>query len=417
MADAESRKMQRELEQLRRSHVDLSRLLDERTRSLKRVNDRLKKEIDKLRRTEAALRESEEKYRSLVESTDNSIYLVDKECNYLYMNRNHQQRLGLSADQVKGTAYADCHSRTETRRFRQKVNRLLETGESLSYEYRSKRDGQYFLRTLSPIMQGADIQAVSVMSKNITFQKQAEKQALHHRMELAHLERIATMGELTASLAHELNQPLTAILSNAQAALHLLAAQPPEIKELAAIIEDIIADNRRASRFIQHLRAFFKKGRIEKKPLDINDLVQAVISLVRSEAVLNNVAIETAIEDHLPLVKADGIHLQQVLINLVINASESMQAVADRPKRLLISAASQADAHIKIGVQDTGEGIAPDIQDAIFNPHFTTKKNGMGMGLAICRSIVSAHDGEIWAVNHPDQGVCFFFTLPVTEKA
>ena len=386
------------------------------TDSMNRLNDRLKLEIEKLTRTEAALKESQEKYRSLVESTDDSIYLIDQDCNYLFMNTRHRERLGLPLTQSKGTSYGVCHSKQETDAYREKVKILFETGKPLSYEYQSKRDRHYFIRTLSPVMDGQTVKAVSVISKDITVQRQVEREAHRNRLELAHWERVATMGELAASLVHELSQPLTALLSNAQAALRFIQSNPSEIDEVRATIQDIIADDRRAIEFIQHLRAFFKKGTLDKKFLNINSLINDVISLLKSEAVFRHIFIETALDIKLPAVLANEIHLQQVILNLVLNASESMMDANDRPKRVVISTMRENASCLKIGVRDSGKGIDKDKLKAIFKPYFTAKKDGMGMGLAICRTIIKAHGGKIWAENNPDQGATFCFTLPVTDE-
>jgi C4-dicarboxylate-specific signal transduction histidine kinase len=178
------------------------------------------------------------------------------------VNQKHKKRLGLVSSPVKGTAYSVCHSIPETEAFRAKVKEVFAGGQSLSFEYRSDQSGNYYIRTLSPVMDGERVQAVSVISKNITAQKQAEMEARHSRLQLAHLERLAVIGEFTASLAHELRQPLTAILSNAQASLRFIQGNPPDIDEVRASLQDIIADDRRAVEFIKHLRAFFKKGEV-----------------------------------------------------------------------------------------------------------------------------------------------------------
>ncbi|MDP2644586.1 MAG: PAS domain S-box protein [Desulfobacterales bacterium] len=397
---------------LQQSHDGLAHQVEAHTLSLKSVNAQLRNEIEKLKLAEGSLRESEEKYRSLVESVESSIYLVDDACNFLFMNSKHQHRLGLSSSRVKGTTYGSCHSKQETAAFEEKIKTVFDTGRPLSYEYQSERDGNYFVRTLSPVMDGEAVQAVSVISKNITQQKQAEREAHRSRLELAHLERLATLGEFSGALAHELSQPLTAILSNAQAALRLIRGDPRQADEMQAILQDIIADDRRASKFIQHLRTFFKKGEIDRKPLHIKNLIEDVISILHAELILKNVSIETAFDLKLPSVDADYVHLQQVVLNLVLNASESMTGLNDLPRKIVVSTMRENESCLKIGIRDSGRGIdTKDIAD-IFKPYFTTKKDGMGMGLAICRSIVEAHGGQIWAENNPDRGAAFYFTLP-----
>ena len=414
MTDITENRRAREI--LQQSHEELARQVDARTLALGIANDQLNLEIDNLKLAQTALRESEERYRSLVESTDDSIYLVDENCNYLFMNQKHKERLGLVSSPVKGTTYSACHSMQETEAFRAKVKAVFAAGQSQSYEYRSDKSGSYYIRTLSPVMEGETVMAVSVISKNMTAQKQAEMEARQSRLELAHIERLITMGELTASLAHELRQPLTTILSNAQAASRFVQGNPPEIDEVRASLQDIIAAVSQADEFIKHLRAFFKKGELNKKPLNIKDLINKTLALVRNETALKKISIQKAVDGQLPAVEADDIHLQQVILNLILNASESMREVNDRPRRIVISTLRENASCLKIGIGDSGRGIDKDHLEAIFKPYFTTKKDGMGLGLAICRSIVEAHHGLIWAENNPDQGATVYFTLPIADE-
>ncbi len=401
---------------LQKANDELEQTVEKRTILLNKVNEKLSHEIEKFKCVQTALESSEEKYRSLVESTTDAIYLLDKDCNYLFMNSIYRNRLGLPSYETGHSEYAAFHSKEETASFKKIVTKIFNTGSALSYLYQSKRDGNYFVRTLSPVIEGNTVKTVSVNSKDITTQKQAEREAHQNRLEIAHLERLSTMGELTASLAHELSQPLTAILSNAQAALRFIQKNPPEIEEVRSILQDIVVDDKRASGFIQHLRSFFKKGELNKKSLQINSLINDVISLFRSEAVFRNISIETKLHTNLPSVLADEIHLQQVILNLILNASESLLESNNRLKRVVISTIKENTSFLKVSIHDFGKGIDLENHAAIFNPYFTTKNDGMGMGLAICRSIIVAHGGKIWAENNPDQGATFYFTLPIADE-
>jgi two-component system sensor kinase FixL len=224
------------------------------------------------------------------------------------------------------------------------------------------------------------------------------------------------MGELAASLAHELNQPLAAILSNAQAALRFIAGDSSNIDEVRDILEDIVADDRRAGEVIHRLRSLFKKGELERTEVDINELVQDVVSLIHNEAIIRNISIETMLENSLPHVLGDRIHLQQVIINFILNASEAMMEVDDAPRKILISTNKENELMIKVGIRDSGIGISEDNFNKIMEPFYTTKPEGMGMGLSINRSIIEAHAGRLWAENNPDKGATFYFTLPIYEE-
>ena len=401
---------------LQESHYVLEQQVEDRTLSLNVANEKLKLEVEKLRFAEEALRESEEKYRSLVESTEDSVYLVDRDCSYLYMNLQHKKRIGLSSTQIVGTPYGAYHSKQETQELREKIEQVFETGKPLTYEYHSKREERYCLRTISPVMAHGKVQAASVISKDTTLRKQAEMEAQRSRLELAHLERLATMGELTAALVHELSQPLTAILSNAQAGLRFIRRNPPELGEVQDILRDIIEDDRRTSRYIKQLRTFFKKDDINPKAIRMKGIIRNVVSLIRNEPSSKRVSIRTTSDIDLPAVKADAIYVRQILLNLTLNALDSLMQIRRRPRTIVISTTREDESFLKISIRDSGTGIDPTHSADIFRPYFTTKKDGMGMGLAICRSIIEAHGGRIWAESNPDHGATFSFTLPIAGE-
>jgi signal transduction histidine kinase len=234
------------------------------------------------------------------------------------------------------------------------------------------------------------------------------------REELAHFTRVSTIGELTASLAHELNQPLAGILANARAAQRYLAATSPNLEQLSECLTDIVADNHRASDVIRRLRELLRKGKVGSVLLDLNVLVGGVVRLLSSDAIRRDVSITAALDPALPLVKADRVQLQQVILNLVVNA---MDAVSGRNggDRIIIVHTTRDDEHtVHMAVEDTGSGLEPGTETKIFDAFYTTKSDGMGMGLSIARSIVVAHGGRIWAVNKPTGGATFHVTVPVT---
>jgi signal transduction histidine kinase len=246
--------------------------------------------------------------------------------------------------------------------------------------------------------------------------KQGELEAQRLRQELTHIGRVSALGELTASLAHELNQPLTAILSNAQAAQRLLAADAVNLEEVREILRDIVTDDKRASEMIHRLRGLIKKGDLEFVPLDLNEVVGEVAWLVRSDAILRNVSLSLEFAADLPKVRGDRVQLQQVVLNLVLNGLDAMRESPTADRTLVIRTARDGAAAVTVAVQDSGIGIDEKAVDRMFHPLFTTKAEGLGMGLAIARTIVDAHGGRLGAANNVHGGATFHFTLPVDTE-
>jgi two-component system sensor kinase FixL len=224
------------------------------------------------------------------------------------------------------------------------------------------------------------------------------------------------LGELSGSMAHELNQPLTAILSNAQAAQRFLADDQPDLSELRDILGDIVAQDKRAGEVIRRLRLLLKKGEVQQQPLSVNEVVLEVLRLVRSDLVNQNFTARTDLAPGLPQVHGDGVQLQQVLLNLVMNACDAMAGAATDARQLTIRNDRSQDGSVRVSVVDCGPGIAPEKLEQVFESFYTTKAQGMGLGLAVCRSIVTAHNGKLWATNNPGRGAAFHFTLPVSDK-
>jgi two-component system, LuxR family, sensor kinase FixL len=234
---------------------------------------------------------------------------------------------------------------------------------------------------------------------------------LRQRADLAHVARVSTMGELAASVAHELNQPLGAILANAEAGELFLQQDPPALDDLRAILADIRKDDERAGEVIRRMRTLLRKHALERQPLDINSLVEDVLQLVSGDAALRGIALTAALVPVLPKVAGDRVHLQQVLLNLIING---MDAMADQPRerrRISVRTCLGTDGRVELAVIDSGHGIEPDKLPRLFDPFYTTKANGMGMGLSIARTIIEAHKGKIWAENNPGGGAVFRIAL------
>jgi len=234
--------------------------------------------------------------------------------------------------------------------------------------------------------------------------------------ELAQISRLTTMGELTASIAHEVNQPLTAITNNGSACLRLLANQNLGPEVLRRTLEEIVADGNRASAVIARIRGFIKKAPSEKSELDVNEVIQEVLALVGPELQKNRIAVKCELSTSLPLVFADRVQLQQVLLNLIVNGIEAMTAVTDRARALVVQSKIDESGVLMVAVCDTGTGLSLEA-DRVFTPFFTTKANGMGMGLPISRSLVEGHGGRLWATSNSPYGAVFSFTLPAAGSS
>jgi signal transduction histidine kinase len=266
------------------------------------------------------------------------------------------------------------------------------------------RDMQLFLIAVSvPLL---------LLSAALAERERSAREAHDQRLQLTHLSRVAMLGEMSGGLAHELNQPLTAILSNAQAAQHFIANKAIDEAELLEILRDIIAAEHRAAEVISRLRALFKRGETLMQRLDPNQLVREVLSLAHGDLATRSIGLDLRLADELPAIHGDRIQLEQVMLNLVMNASEAMAAVRPEIRRLTVTTRA-ADHHVHISVADRGPGFAAELRDKLFEPYYTTKAQGLGLGLSISRSIVLAHGGRLWGVSTPGGGAAFHIALPV----
>jgi PAS domain S-box-containing protein len=241
----------------------------------------------------------------------------------------------------------------------------------------------------------------------------SEQRLLDAQMGLAHANRVTTMGQLTASIAHEVKQPIGATVTNAQAALRFLGAGVVDTNELREILLDIVKDGNRAGEVISRISDLIKKAPPRRDNLEINGAIRDVVEFARGEAEKNRVSVHAELADSLPTVRGDRVELQQVILNLVMNGIEAMQSVEDRPRELVIRSRQDEEQLVLVSVTDCGVGISAENADRLFNAFFTTKSSGMGMGLSICRSIMEAHGGRLWATANMPHGATFQFTLPV----
>lgn len=302
------------------------------------------------------------------------------------------------------------------------VQSCIETGEDAVHSYRIRcQDGSYRNWEVRATVvewddNGEPIRWAGACS-DITARLAAEEDARTLRDQLVHVSRISTLGELTATLAHELNQPLTAILSNAQAALRLLEGDHPDIVEVRAALSDIVKDDQRAGDVIRHLRSFLRNHDFDPVPLSVNELVRQVLSLVQGELSRNRVDLDLLLGNRIPTLEGDRFRLQQVILNLIMNAIEAMSDTEISQRKLRIETSRTEGDKLEISFRDTGKGLDGLDANALFDPFFTTKRDGMGMGLAICKSIIEGHGGQLSGRSNSGCGATFSLTLPPAAPA
>lgn len=303
-----------------------------------------------------------------------------------------------------------------------RVARLV-TGELPSYHLQrrfQRKDGPlvWANTSVSLIPSEADSpRLLVVVAEDITEQKRAQEALARVQGELARVSRVSTLGELAASIAHEVNQPLAAIVANGHACTRWLDAQPPDEREARAAVERIIRDGNRAGEVITRIRAFLRRGEMLRERVDVAVIIDDVLRLVRAEAQALRVTVRHAPQADLPPVVADRVQVQQVVLNLVMNALEAMGRTSGGPRLLDLSVRREEAEALRIDVRDSGVGIDPAIRERVFDPFLTTKPEGMGMGLAISRSIVEAHGGHLRMKPNDGPGVTFSFTLPIESPA
>jgi PAS domain S-box-containing protein len=294
---------------------------------------------------------------------------------------------------------------------------------------RASRDGKDWELEHQLLLPDGSIKSVQVVARAVTDEsgrvefvgaimdvsaaKRAEQKLRHAQAELAHISRVTTLGELTASIAHEVNQPLAAVVTNAEAASRWLGAEPPNPDKAREILGDIVKDGMRASDVIHRIRAIIKKAPTRMARVDVNQAVLDVITLTRSELLRQRVSLQTQLATGLPLVEGDRIQLQQVILNLILNAVEAMSGIDEGARETRISTGREPSSGVLVTVRDFGPGLDPQSLDRLFEAFYTTKPDGLGMGLPICRSIIEAHGGRLWATANEPRGAVFQFTLPL----
>jgi PAS domain S-box-containing protein len=371
--------------------------------------------------------EREARIRRLVDSNIIGILFWDAQGNISYANDAFLTMTGYSRQELVSGAvgWKDMTPAEHQIDDAQRVDQLRLSGQlpPREKEFFRKDGSRVPVLIGSALLAGSPDESISFVL-DLTERKQAEAEARESerryqemQLELAHANRLATMGQLTSSIAHEVSQPISAVAMNASAALRWLDRKPPDVEKAQFSMEQIVQDANRSSEVIGRMRELFKKAPPRKERLDLNEVVREVIVLASSEALKNGISTKMQLTDGLSLIEGDRVQLQQVLLNLVVNAIQAMATVADGPRDLLISTARTESDVVLVRVADSGPGLDPQTLEHLFDPYYTTKPDGLGMGLAICRSIIDAHNGRVWASANQPRGAVFQFTLPADPGA
>jgi len=359
---------------------------------------------------EESLRQKREELDQFFNVTLDLLCIANTAGYFLRLNPAWEKVLGYSREELMADRFFDFVHPDDLASTQEAVSKLVAQGELIHFENRYRcKDGSYRFLNWTAASVGEIIYAAA---RDMTERLEVETEARQRREELAHLARVAMMGELTASLAHEINQPLSAIMSNAQAAKRYLNAPTPDMGELKDIINDIVKEDTRAGEVVNRLRELLKKGKTEFESLDLNLIFKEVVGLLHSDAVIRDVKIDFELDPLLPLVRGDRIQLQQVALNLVMNAFEAMNE-SPRGERWVQIRTGLKDSQVLAAIADNGTGVITGDAEKVFQPFYTTKTQGLGMGLSISRSIIIRHQGRIWAENNPGGGTTFYFSLRV----
>ena len=335
-----------------------------------------------------------------------------------FLNQRWLDFAGMTAEQAGGWGWAAAIHPDDVMGLMGFWQAALASGAEVDVEARMRRfDGQYrwFLFRADPLRDesGAIIKWYGT-NTDIDDRKRAEEALRNTQAELSRMMRVMTIGQLTASIAHEVNQPLSGIITNASTCLRMLKSDPPNVDGARETVQRTIRDGNRASEVITRLRTLFSKKQIDVEPLDLNEAAREVITLLSGELQKNNVILKLEFND-LPPVNGDRVQLQQVILNLIRNGSDAMDTVNNQPRQLIIKTEMDGD-HVTVSVQDSGVGFSPEIGDRLFESFFTTKQEGMGVGLSLSRSIVEAHRGRLWAASNDGPGATFAFSIPCGSR-
>jgi PAS domain S-box-containing protein len=405
----------RRFDEQRRTAEELERRVNERTKELLSLNEQLRREIAERERTE----QERMKLASIVEHSSDFIGIASLEGHGIFLNPAGRRLVGLDSNSdVQSKHITDFVVASEIDRLMSEATpialgqgswtgellfRNLETGAAIPMS-------QHLFVIREP--RTGDPIGFATISRDITQQRRAEEALRVAREELARVSRVLTMGELAGSIAHEVNQPLTAVLASAGACMRWLSAEPPNVAEAREAAECVKQDATRASDVIRRIRALFAGDEPSKSIVPLSEAIRDAVSVIEGEARAQGVTVKASVAPDVPMVLGDRIQLQQVIMNLALNAVEAMKSVANGPRLLEICAQADGPGKVRVLVRDSGPGLSTAERNRVFDAFYTTKARGMGMGLAICRSIVDAHGGKLWATANPDSGETFQFTVP-----
>ncbi len=371
----------------------------------------------RLQIADAALRESEQRMALAAEAADVGFWLYDVDEDRIWMSERVRAARGYRDDEaVDFHRFLEVVHPEDREQIRATVDEAIRHGGEFEREYRVFRpDGEMrWIAARGRVEsesrdRGIRLRGISI---DVTPRKLAQLEVERQRSELTHLSRVTMLGELSGSLAHELNQPLTAILSNAQAAQRFLAQGDGHLEEVREILGDIVEQDKHAGEVIRRLRRLLRKGEVELQPLPLSEVVGDALELLRSDLVNRGVAVTAELPVDLPPAVGDRVQIQQVVLNLVANACDAMEGLERRDRRLEVRTEADGAGSLRVSIADRGPGLTAEQSERVFEPFYTTKAQGMGLGLAVCRTIVTAHGGELRASSNPEGGATFHFTIP-----
>jgi PAS domain S-box-containing protein len=411
-----------EITQRQRAEAALREMNTELERRVAARTADLQEEVVRRRNTEATLRASEERWRSMFEASAVGITLVDQQNHFAAANEAFQKMVGYTEQELQSLGPVDIAHEDDRQATREMIQDV-QSGKRQDYQaekrYRRKDGKLIWVRvsTARALDPNSPLPGIPTLVEDITERKRAEMAWHDAREALSRATRLTVMGELSASIAHEINQPLSAIITNGRACERFLDFSPPDLDEVKDAVGEIVRDGKRASEVLSRIRAMSKNSAPERGPVDVNLAIAEVLALTRDELHRHRISVMTGLHSNLPVTMADRVQLQQVVLNLVMNGIDAMRAVTDRPRNLTVRSQLSDQGNIVVNVADSGVGLDPRNRDRIFDSFFTTKPEGMGMGLAISNTIIQAHHGQLWAESGTPFGAVFGFTLPLAAGA